>query len=48
MASTNEDLNAISTVNDDGSPSYISEEEWFDFVPPKDPVVIRGAGNVTV
>jgi len=46
MASTNEDLNAISTVNDDGSQS--SEEEWFDLTPPKDPVIVRGAGNVTV
>ena len=49
MASTNEDLNAISTVNDYGSQSFLpDDEECFDSVPPKDPVVVRGAGNVTV
>nr|CAG4645176.1 EOG090X0FHK [Leptodora kindtii] len=51
MAGVDEDLNAISTVNDDGASSpSMDGSELLDFldVPLRDPVTIRGAGNVTV
>ena len=49
MASTTEDLNAISTVNEDGSQNSLPDDgEWLDLIPAKEPVIIRGAGNVTV
>lgn len=48
---TTEDLNAISTLHEDGY-SANNVDECVDLVaqkePVKDPVAIRGAGNVTV
>lgn len=48
---TTEDLNAISTLHEDGH-SGSNIDECIDLLaqrePVKDPVAIRGAGNVTV
>lgn len=56
MANTDEDLNAISTLYEEGShhgPHVTDNGEWVDLLqqsrePVRDPVAIRGAGNVTV
>lgn len=50
-----EDLNAISTLHEDGLHGVLHPDngEWVDLLthhrePVRDPVAIRGAGNVTV
>lgn len=54
MTNITEDLNAISTVHEEGPLGLHSDNgEWVDLIPHsreplRDPVAIRGAGNVTV
>jgi hypothetical protein len=51
VMSTTEDLNAISAVNEEGLLSaalHSSEDAQDELIPQRDPVIIRGAGNVTV
>lgn len=53
MSRTTEDLNAISTVHEEPHGPHSDNGEWVDLLPHsrepvRDPVAIRGAGNVTV